>query len=174
MALVNACLSPRSEARHRKLNGFTPPFLSLLKAVCAQAPEHAKSWEELGMSREGIEVTGSLKFDPGGQEAPARRPEFEDILKSFGDSRLVVLLASTHGGEEALLASSFAGNTEELLVVVPRHAERLASVRADLESLGFEIILRTDFKKPETPGRAILWQIPRESFAIGQPMRKLW
>jgi 3-deoxy-D-manno-octulosonic-acid transferase len=156
VALVNARLSPRSERRHRQLNGLTRPFLSLVKGLCAQAPEHAKVWKELGVAEEAVEVTGSLKFDPAGQAAPVQRPEFEECLRAFGAGRRVVLIASTHAGEEALLAGSYAGGTDELLVIVPRHAERRAEVRGGLEALGFEVVLRTKFSAPKDPARAVL------------------
>jgi 3-deoxy-D-manno-octulosonic-acid transferase len=43
-----------------------------------------------------------------------------------------------------------------LFAVVPRHAERRAEVKADLEKAGFEVVLRSAFHPPADPEEACL------------------
>ena len=153
--LVNARLSPRSERRYRKLAACVRPVFGMLDAVAAQEPDDIGRWSAIGVARERITVTGSSKFDPGAAVLPARRAEFAAMLEGFGGGRPVLLAASTHAGEEAWLGTALAG-CEALLAIVPRHAERRAEVRAELEGAGYEVVLRSAFHPPVEPSHACL------------------
>ncbi len=154
--LVNARVSPRSKRRYRKFAAWIRPIFSLLDRVAVQEPEDAEIWTELGISKDRIVVTGSLKFDPGSGAHPAPRAEFAEMLATFGSNRSIILAASTHAGEEALIARAVReASTDALFAVVPRHAERRADVRAELEKEGFEVILRSTFSTPTNPANAV-------------------
>lgn len=153
--LVNARLSPRSERRYRKLAAVIRPVFGMLDAVAAQEPADIARWEAMGVAKERITVTGSSKFDPGAAVKPALRAEFAGMLESFGAGRLVVLAASTHAGEEAWIGR-VARESGALFAVVPRHAERRAEVKADLEKEGFEVVLRSAFHPPADAAKACL------------------
>jgi 3-deoxy-D-manno-octulosonic-acid transferase len=153
--LVNARMSPRSERRYRKLAPVVRPVFGLLDLVAAQENADRDRWAALGVSQENVHVTGSSKFDPGAAAKPAQRPEFAAMLDAFGKDRPVVLAASTHAGEEAWLGK-VVRETGALFAVVPRHAERRAEVRADLEKEGFEVVLRSAFNAPADPLQACL------------------
>jgi 3-deoxy-D-manno-octulosonic-acid transferase len=153
--LVNARMSPRSERRYRKLAPVVRPIFGLLDLVAAQEPADRDRWQALGVAKERVQVTGSSKFDPGAAAKPAQRPEFAVMLDAFGKDRPIVLAASTHAGEEAWLGK-IVRETGALFTVVPRHAERRAEVRADLEKEGFEVVLRSAFKAPTNPSQACL------------------
>ena len=155
VALVNARLSPRSARRYERFRVITVPLLSQLKLVCAQAVEHAKSWEKLGVSADALVVTGSLKFDLEGSAHPVERAEFQEMIDAFGPGRPVILAASTHAGEERLIAEAVRGVPGALAVILPRHAERRGAVQADLEAIGFEVVLRSSFQRPGSPGKAV-------------------
>jgi 3-deoxy-D-manno-octulosonic-acid transferase len=142
--LVNARMSPRSARRFVKFAGWLRPIYRLLDAVAIQEAEDAAIWQTLGIAREKIHHTGSLKFDPASGARPNRRPEFQEMLDAFGPNRPVVLAASTHAGEDAFIAAAIReANPEALPVLVPRHAERRSEVTADLEKAGFLVRLRS-------------------------------
>jgi len=152
--LVNARVSPRSQRRYRKFAKWIRPVFSQLDRVAVQEPGDAGIWQELGVSGDQVVVTGSLKFDPGSGAQPRERPEFATMLASFGNRR-VVLAASTHAGEEAWIARLVRDAAPEALIaIVPRHAERRAEVKADLEQAGFEVVLRSAFSAPHDPALA--------------------
>ena len=153
--LVNARLSPRSERRYRKLAAVIRPVFGMLDAVAAQEPADIGRWEAMGVARARITVTGSSKFDPGAAVKPARRAEFAGMLERFGAGRPVVLAASTHAGEEAWIGK-VARASGAIYAVVPRHAERRAEVKAELEREGFEVVLRSAFHPPAEPQKACL------------------
>ena len=156
VALVNARLSERSARRYERLRVVTAPLLGQLKVVCAQAAKHADSWGSIGFSDEALIVTGSLKYDLQGVEQLTERNEFREMIKAFGPGRPVVLAASTHAGEERLIAEAIRKVPGALPVILPRHAERRGAARADLEDAGFEVILRSNFIPPQSPESAVL------------------
>src|SRR6478609_4912036 len=151
--LVNARMSPRSARRFAKFAAWLRPIYSLLDAVAIQQTDDIASWEMLGLGREKIHDTGSLKFDPGSGGRPQRRTEFQDMIDAFGKGRPVILAASTHAGEAAWIAEAIReAHPEALPVIVPRHAERRAEVKAELEKAGFEVVLRSSFQGLAVPG----------------------
>jgi 3-deoxy-D-manno-octulosonic-acid transferase len=142
--LVNARMSPRSAKRFTKFAPWLRPIYRLLDGVAIQEPGDAGIWETLGIDGRKIHDTGSLKFDPGSGTRPARREDFQQILDTFGKERPVILAASTHVGEEALIASAIRqANPDALALIVPRHAERRTEVKADLEEAGFAVALKS-------------------------------
>lgn len=155
-ALVNARLSPCSARRYRRFKPITGRLLGLLKLVCVQAEEHTAAWRAIGVTKEAVVVTGSVKFDPEGAKEPLPRPDFGDMLKEFGAGRPVVLAASTHRGEEVFVAEALKDLPAVLPVLLPRHAERRADVKAELERAGFEVVLRSRFAAPQDLTRAVL------------------
>jgi 3-deoxy-D-manno-octulosonic-acid transferase len=149
--LVNARMSPRSARRFRKFAATLRPIYQLLATVAIQEPEDAAIWEILGIDRENIHATGSLKFDPGSSKArPQHRDAFQHMLDAFGPGRPVILAASTHAGEDALIARAIQeADPTALAVLVPRHAERRGEVQADLQRAGFKVVFRSKF--PSSP-----------------------
>src|SRR5262245_53757666 len=68
LALVNARLSPRSERRYRRFRFFVAPTFRLLDLVCVPEQGDIERWAALGVPRNRIQVTGSIKFDPDVQQ----------------------------------------------------------------------------------------------------------
>ncbi len=143
--LVNARMSPRSRRRYQRLAGWVRPVFSRLGRVALQEEEDKEIWQQLGVEPERVRVVGSLKFDPGDGPAPRERPDFAGMLDACRGGKPVVLAASTHAGEELLVATA-AARAGAFPLIVPRHAERRAVVRAELEQAGFAVALRSAFQ----------------------------
>ena len=143
VSLVNARMSPRSERRYRKFSPLLRPLFSQLHVVAIQEDHHRAIWRQLGVPPAHIHLTGSLKFDPGAGDPPARRREFAELLDHFG-SGPVLLAASTHDGEEAWLATAMREAAPHArLVIAPRHAERAGDAARDLLHAGFLAVRRS-------------------------------
>lgn len=149
VALVNARLSPRSESRFRAARLITAPIFNQLDVICVQEPEDVARWQSLGVSRERIVRTGSIKFDDA--DSATREPrDFRPILDALGvpGNAPILLGASTHKGEEAALGRVYktlkADIPDLLLLSVPRHVERSPEVKSDLEALGLSVQLRSE------------------------------
>ncbi len=142
MVMLNARLSPRSEGRYRKVRGITSLLFSRLTALGAQNCNDKGRFGGIGVNEDIITVTGSIKFDVLGDTPAEPRPEFRELLTTVSNGKPVVLAASTHAGEEALIAKAIR-QAGAFPLIVPRHAERRADVVKDLTAAGFTPVLRT-------------------------------
>lgn len=150
VTLVNARLSPRSEARYRKFSPLTKPLFAQLDRVLVQAEPDITRWAELGVDRQKITCAGSIKFDYEGLPDPkAQVARLRQLLAKLrgGATGPVVLAGSTHPGEEKFIGEAFLELKKTVpnayLVVVPRHFERADAVVRDLRSAGFAPVLKT-------------------------------
>lgn len=151
VSLVNARLSPRSERRYRIFRPLIEPVFRMLRQVLVQEEGDITRWEGLGVDRERIHLTGSIKYDPEGAVVPAAKiDELRTVLTQTGISpqQPTLLAASTHAGEELEFARVFQCLREKVrdlaLLIVPRHVERRAEITAALNTIGLAPALRSD------------------------------
>jgi 3-deoxy-D-manno-octulosonic-acid transferase len=161
LVLVNARLSPRSEARFRRFRFFVAPTFRLLDLICVQEQEDVDRWAALGVGRNRIKYTGSIKYDPAGPDQESGEfvatslpaaPRFDeggqDLLPGLNPERLVLFGGSTHRGEEEILAKIFVRLCRKFsslcLFIAPRHVERVREIRAQLENLSLHVQLASE------------------------------
>ncbi len=142
MLMLNARLSPRSEGRYRKVRGITSLLFSRITALGAQNANDKGRFAGIGVNPDIISVTGSIKFDVLGDTPAEPRAEFRELLAGISGAKPIVLAASTHAGEEALIATAIR-QAGAFPLIVPRHAGRRAEVLRDLTAAGFSPVLRT-------------------------------
>jgi 3-deoxy-D-manno-octulosonic-acid transferase len=154
LALVNARLSQRSERRFRRFLFLVGPTFRYLDLVCVQEPEDIERWVALGVPRTGIHHVGSIKYDPADTRVNPGLPM--QVLRAFGvdGDRPILFGGSTHAGEEEVLGNVFqtlrAGFPALILIIAPRHVERVGEIRARLARLGLNVSLRSDAETPPT------------------------
>jgi 3-deoxy-D-manno-octulosonic-acid transferase len=149
LALVNARLSPCSERRYRRFRFFVAPIFRLLDLVCVPEREDIERWTALGVSRNRIHVTGSIKFDPDVQpESQAVATSLRDVFPAVSSDSLVLFGGSTHRGEEKILAEILLRLRQQFptlrLFIAPRHVERLQEIRAELDSFPLRVALASE------------------------------
>ena len=150
LALVNARLSPHSERRYRQFRFFIAPTFRLLDLVCVPEKEDADRWAALGVSRDRIHVTGSVKYDPAGLDQVAEIQETAQPvpLNHLDPERPVLFGGSTHRGEEEILATVFLRLRQQFpslcLFIAPRHVERLREIRTQLDTLRLQVTLANE------------------------------
>jgi 3-deoxy-D-manno-octulosonic-acid transferase len=148
LALVNARLSKRSEARFQRFRSLIASTFQCLDAICVQEPEDVERWVALGVPPQRIHHLGSIKYDPTGVRLNPNLPL--EILRSFGLDRDSPILfgGSTHRGEEEVLGEIFQRLRGDFpaftLIVAPRHVERAREIRGQLEGLGLKVSLRSE------------------------------
>lgn len=148
MLMLNARLSPRSEGRYRKVRGITSLLFSRLTALGAQNANDKGRFGGIGVNEDIITITGSIKFDVMSDTPAEPRSDFRELLSSICGDKPVVLAASTHAGEESLIATA-ARKAGAFPLIVPRHAERRADVVKSLSAAGFFPVLRTAGTLPD-------------------------
>lgn len=162
LALVNARLSKRSEARFHRFRFLIAPTFRCLDAVCVQEAEDVERWVALGISRDRIHHVGSIKYDPSGVQLNPDLPL--QVLRTFGldGDRPILFGGSTHAGEEEILGEIFQRLRADFpaftLIVAPRHVERAGEIRTALERLGLNVRLRSEVgaARPSPPDCILL------------------
>jgi 3-deoxy-D-manno-octulosonic-acid transferase len=148
LALVNARLSPRSERRYRRFRFFVTPTFRLLDLVCVPERGDVERWATLGVARNRIRVTGSIKFDPEIAKADAVAVSLWNAADTFSSDSLVLFGGSTHRGEEEILARVFLRLRKQFpslrLFIAPRHVERLQEIQAQLRALPLRVALASE------------------------------
>ena len=149
LALVNARLSPRSERRYRRFRFLVAPTFRLLDLVCVPERRDVERWTALGVSRNRMQVTGSIKFDPDVQtQTQSVATSLRDVLPDVSPDSLVLFGGSTHPGEEEILVRVFLRLREQFpslrLFIAPRHVERLQEIRAQLGAMPLRVTLASE------------------------------
>lgn len=125
--LVNARMSERSYRRHRRLPAYAAWLYGRARLCWVQSEPDAARLRRLGAPR--VEVVGSTKRDAA---APAVDGAILARLQPLRRGRRVLLLASSHAGEEELLLQARPRLQRDLgpltLLLAPRHPHRAAAV----------------------------------------------
>jgi 3-deoxy-D-manno-octulosonic-acid transferase len=145
LVLVSARISPKSVANYRKLTPLFKDTLSHGIIIAAQSDADAERFRSLGASAVRTWVTGNIKFDVElPEDLKERGAAFRHEM--FGN-RQVWIAASTHEGEENQVLRAHSQLLEQfpslLLVIVPRHPERFASIEDLIRREGFSYVART-------------------------------
>jgi len=144
--LANARLSEQSAASYRRVATTAGRMLASISCIAAQTRQDAARLVSLGARPDRVRVTGNTKFDV---RLPASLSEEAQVLRRcFGVDRGVWIAASTHDGEEQQVLQAFEtvrnALPDSLLVLVPRHPERAASVAALTRKSGYVTAMRSE------------------------------
>ena len=148
-AIVNGRLSQRSYPRYRLVRGFIRRVLDDIDSFCVQSEQSARRFIDLGANPGRVTVTGSLKFDSLDLAAPTLQSRARDrVLRFFrlSTSRTVIVAGSTMKGEEGQVLRAFRrvrGTVPSaLLILAPRHIERVPEVHQLCSQEGFKTVRR--------------------------------
>jgi len=119
--LINARVSDNSYKSYKKMAWFYKWMFASIDEVFAQSEVDKNRLEELGAS--GVHVNGNIKTF----SKPIVTKEYKKPNKK------VIVIASSHEGEEQLILENLNLKKDEMLVVVPRHPERFTKVEKLLQ-----------------------------------------
>lgn len=143
--LINARLSARSAQKYAYMQAFTQAMLNQLSYVCVQAEQDAQRFFQLGLPKNRMSVTGSIKFDLSIDDTILFAGQ--SLRQQWGKKRFVWIAASTHVGEESLLLriqqTRLEKNPDSLLVLVPRHPDRVHEIIPLIQSLHLSYVCRS-------------------------------
>jgi len=147
LLLINGRMSSSSFKRWRRRPGLSRPLFSAFDLVLAQNDSLAERFAQLGVART-LDV-GNLKADapPPPADLPGKRR-----LAAAISGRIVWLAASTHSGEEELVAEAHKKMKQDqptlLTIIVPRHPERGKPI-AEALGANLRVALRSEGQLPE-------------------------
>lgn len=146
--LVNGRLTPGSYRGYRWLGPVSWRMFGRLAGVCAQEQVYADRFVGLGVKRDRVSVTGTMKFDTAevGERVEGDRELSAAVGLRPGEERIWVC-GSTGDGEEKIVLEQYRrllGKFPSLrLVIVPRKPERFDGVAQIIVDKGFKLIRRS-------------------------------
>lgn len=145
LCMVNVRLSTGSYQGYRRFRQLVAATLQQVSLMLVQTRDDQQRLLDLGAAPENIRVTGSIKYD---LHLPDDiRQQAQALRQQWGESRPVLLAASTHEGEEMQVLQAYATLRQQhkdlLLVLVPRHPERFVLVTKMANAEKYNVMRRT-------------------------------
>ena len=143
LALLGARISAGAARGWDRFPGSAAAMLELFDLVWAQ-DGRTRDWIEA----HGVPVAGEFDLKRLAEPLPADEAALEAARAAVG-RRKVVVAASTHPGEEALVAAALVRLAPApLLIVVPRHPERGREIAGSFAEAGWRVALRSVGEPP--------------------------
>lgn len=143
--VVNARLSEKSAKGYAKVSTLAAQMLNTLDGLAVQNQTDAQRFNQLGMPKCAMQVTGSIKFDL--TISPELLNQGQALKHSWGVKRHVLIVASTHKGEDEVALDGFSAllkqDPELLMILVPRHPERFNDVASLVQQRGLRLSRRS-------------------------------
>jgi 3-deoxy-D-manno-octulosonic-acid transferase len=147
LGLVSARITEATAAGWARAPASARALLAAFRLILPQDAQSAERLARLG-GRPGPE----LNLKRAGEAPPGDPAELERIRALVG-SRRAVLAASTHPGEESLIARAWRDAAPDLLIIAPRHPERAEAIAAELRGEGLAVARRSlGEHAPPAPG----------------------
>ena len=134
--LANGRISDKSFKRDKKIGFILKSLLGeKIDFFCVQTEIDKERFIELGAKKERVQVTGNLKFDI---ELENFSEESRENLKNeiYYNKKKIFVCGSTRTGEDEILIESFKKLENYLLVLVPRHLDRIPKLEELIKSQG--------------------------------------
>ncbi len=160
VVVINARMSPRSAQRYEKLRGLSQRLFATLTLLAVQDADYAALFHRLGVARERLHVTGSIKYD--GAQSDRHNPRTAELRRLFHVSHqdLVWICGSTQAPEEAIVLGIYQRLRQKYprlrLILVPRQKDRFEEVAALLQREGMPFVRRSQMRTPLVDRSAII------------------
>ena len=150
LMLANGRISERSFPRYRRFAWFFRPVLHRFSLIGMQSAADLERIVAIGAPPQRSMLLGNLKYDiPSSPVTPEERSRLRACYR-IPEQAQVLVVASTHPGEEALLLPAvhrLCGRFPELVpVLVPRHPERGEQVALLAGQAGFRVLRRSQIE----------------------------
>jgi len=153
IALINGRVSVRSIGGYLKFRRFFRDVLRNVDAFSMILEEDGSRIRAMGADPKKIEINGNAKYDLLVSLAdPCMETEMRQIL-NLEASQTVFVAGSTREGEEAMVLDAYEKIAREfpdtVLIIAPRHIERVREIGFLLERRGFRYQLRSELDRDE-------------------------
>ena len=143
--LVNGRISQRSLRGYQFVKPLFRRVLDQISLFCMRGEVDAERILALGADPQRVVVTGNIKYDD--EDGNSHFPPHLDPVVRLMDGRPVWVAGSTHRGEESIILQAFRQVRSEVpdsvLVLAPRHPERVPEVETLLREADFPFVRRT-------------------------------
>ncbi|WP_432204487.1 3-deoxy-D-manno-octulosonic acid transferase [Cetobacterium somerae] len=150
--IVNGRISNKSFPRYKKISWILKPLFSKIDRFFMQSEDDKNRIITLGACKNKVFVTGNLKFDISFETFSSEdMSNLKNIMNI--DSRKIFVAGSTRQGEDSILIDIYKNLKNTLLVIVPRHLERVNEIETLLNSSNLKYKKLTDLEKNSTSER---------------------
>jgi 3-deoxy-D-manno-octulosonic-acid transferase len=167
--LFNGRISRRSYRFYRPLRFFFRGVLEHFDALCLKSSIDRERMVSLGAIPNAIHVTGDLKFHQKFASAETEGERLRQELR-LSQGQAVMIAGSTHEGEEEMILHIFrqlkVDFPQLILILAPRHLQRIPHVEGLLESQGVRWVRRTMISGERRPEEVILLDTVGELAAL--------
>ena len=140
--LLNARISKRSFKKWKKLGKFSKSIFQIFNYTYPQNSESKDHLQKIGVNN--IKNLGNLKFSQNNLNTFKSNKNFNKLIKS----KKIWCAASTHPGEEELCLEIHLKLIKRypnlLLILIPRHVERINDLRRDLIKYNLKYHIHSD------------------------------
>ena len=162
VAVINGRLSARSFGRSLRVHWILSPMFRRLSRVAAQDQAYADRFEAMGVARNLISVTGTMKWDSA--EIADHVDGAEELAKEMGidRSKPLIVAGSTALGEETLISQACPEGVQ--LLCAPRKPEWFDQTARALPGS----VRRSEMRSGSASGRFVLDTIGelRKAYAL--------
>lgn len=135
IALVNGRISDRSFKKYLKFKNFLKDILEKIDNFYMQTPLDKEKIIKIGADASKVSVVGNLKFDIElTNYTDEEKSKLKDIIVS--DEREIFVAGSTRTGEDEIILEAFKSLENHLLVLVPRHLDRVEKIEKLISERG--------------------------------------
>ncbi len=154
IVLLNGRISKRSLKRYRLFKPVLKNILSYFDILSMISEEHKRHIELIGADPEKVVVTGNAKYDMLIHKTVSGMHEEIRRLLDIGFDTPVIVAGSTRTGEEEIIIEAYKKIvehfSESVLILAPRHIERVKDIIELLQKEGLKYHLRSEFRLPGT------------------------
>lgn len=140
-AIINARLLESSLPRYKRMRAI----LTGLTWLTAQENSDTECFLRLGLDAQRCHTVGNIKFDYASD--PTLATKAAKMRKQWGETRPILVAASTHAGEDEIMLSAFRdclkAHPDLLLIIAPRHQKRFDDVASLCQQQGFTVSRRS-------------------------------
>lgn len=148
LVLANARMSEKSAQGYLRFKSLSANIVQSINLIAAQTEGDRQQFKRLGADINKVHAIGNLKYEI--DLTTGLKEQADRMRDMWNKSRPVLVVASTHDGEEPLIlnaARTIRGHYPDLLlIIVPRHPERFDRVAALSQRSGFTTLRRSEQK----------------------------
>lgn len=145
--IINGRISDKSYQKYLAIKDWLGPMLRRFAMIMMQSANDLKRIISLGADPGKCALVENIKYDLMRKQLDAVDPD--QVRKNLGLSSecKIIVAGSTRGGEERIIARVFSELKKRypklLLIIAPRHLERINEVRAYMREADLKYVLRS-------------------------------
>jgi len=153
IALVNGRISVRSIKGYLKIRFLIQEALNQVDSFSMIREEDARRLMMLGIPKKRIEINGNAKYDLLLRRADFSLVDKNKKLYNVSGKEPVLVAGSTRGHEHSIILNIYSiilkVLPETLLIIAPRHVEKIQHIIDMVKARGFSYQLKTEIDKPD-------------------------